>query len=127
MKSPASFASAISTDDHEKNHVLLTTDSQHYLLSPAFDVLPTAQALGYQSMIVGREGTISSVENAISMSQAYGLNRTEALVEASRVAVVVNGWQTHFAACGVDGNTISSLADQIDRGYLLGQRKTLAG
>ena len=113
------------TDDHEKNHVLLTTDSQHYLLSPAFDVLPTAQALGYQSMIVGREGTISSVDNAVSMSQAYGLNRTEALADASRVATVVNGWQTHFAACGVDGNTISSLADQIDRTYLLAQRREL--
>ena len=115
------------TDDHEKNHVLLTTDSQHYLLSPAFDVLPTAQALGYQSMIVGREGTISSVENAMSMSQAYGLNRTDAMAEAARVAGVVNGWQTHFAACDVDGNTISSLADQIDRGYLLAQRKSLLG
>ncbi|MCY7389051.1 MAG: HipA domain-containing protein [Burkholderiales bacterium] len=115
------------TDDHEKNHVLLATDSQHYLLSPAFDVLPTAQALGYQSMIVGHEGTISSVENAMSMSQAYGLNRTEALAEAARVAEVVNDWQTHFAASSVDRNTINSLADQIDRAYLLVQRKALAG
>ena len=114
------------TDDHEKNHVLLTTDSQHYLLSPAFDVLPTAQALGYQSMIVGREGTISSVENAMSMSQAYGLTRPEALAEAALVAEVVNGWQAHFAASGIDGNTISSLADQIDRAYLWVQRKVLA-
>ncbi len=29
------------TDDHEKNHVLLMTDSGEYELSPAFDVLPS--------------------------------------------------------------------------------------
>lgn len=41
------------TDDHEKNHVLLVDDAQQYELSPAFDVLPSGQALGYQQMRVG--------------------------------------------------------------------------
>lgn len=31
------------TDDHEKNHVLLTDDAQTYELSPEFDVLPSGQ------------------------------------------------------------------------------------
>jgi serine/threonine-protein kinase HipA len=35
------------TDDHEKNHVLLMTPSGEYELSPAFDVLPSGQALGF--------------------------------------------------------------------------------
>lgn len=40
------------TDDHEKNHVLLMTDSGEYELSPAFDVLPSGHALGYQQLRV---------------------------------------------------------------------------
>jgi serine/threonine-protein kinase HipA len=39
------------TDDHEKNHVLLVNAAQEYELSPAFDVSPTGQALGYQSSV----------------------------------------------------------------------------
>lgn len=38
------------TDDHEMNHAFLMTDSGEYALSPAFDVLPSGQALGYQQM-----------------------------------------------------------------------------
>ena len=30
------------TDDHEKNHALLRQADGHYLLSPAFDVVPSA-------------------------------------------------------------------------------------
>lgn len=41
------------TDDHEKNHALLMTDAQQYELSPAFDILPSRQALGFQQMRVG--------------------------------------------------------------------------
>lgn len=41
------------TDDHEKNHALLMTATGEYELSPAFDVLPSGQALGYQQMRVG--------------------------------------------------------------------------
>lgn len=35
------------TDDHEKNHALLMTDAQQYALAPAYDVLPSGQALGF--------------------------------------------------------------------------------
>lgn len=113
------------TDDHEKNHVLTVTDAQHYLLSPAFDVLPTGQALRYQSMGVGVDGAVSSVDNALSMPQAYWLNRREALAEARQVVEVVNGWQAHFAAAGVDRNTIERLANQIDRADLIEPRLAL--
>jgi len=112
------------TDDHEKNHVLLLTDSQHYLLSPAFDILPTGHALGYQSMDVGKEGAVSSIENALSMSPSYGLKRHEAINEAKKVAGIVDQWQSHFLKNKVDRNTIAMLADQIDRPHLLEQRRS---
>lgn len=113
------------TDDHEKNHALIVSDTQHYHLSPAFDVLPTGQALGYQSMTVGTDGAVSSVDNALTMAQTYGLSRKDAVAEAKRVSEVVNGWRAHFTAAGVDRNAIDSLGFQIDRPWLLEQRKAL--
>ena len=41
------------TDDHEKNHAVFLTDAQQYELSPAYDVLPSGQALGFQQIDAG--------------------------------------------------------------------------
>ena len=49
------------TDDHEKNHALLVTDAQQYELSPAYDVLPSGQALGFQQMRVGEQEADSTL------------------------------------------------------------------
>ncbi|WP_300649109.1 type II toxin-antitoxin system HipA family toxin [Hydrogenophaga sp.] len=113
------------TDDHEKNHVLLVQDNQQLRLSPAFDVLPTGHALGYQSMQVGKEGAVSSVDNALSMAAMYGLSAREALQEARGVAGVVDRWHAHFIAQGVSAETTALLADQIDRPFLREQRRAL--
>ncbi len=111
------------TDDHEKNHVLLVNSTQHYTLAPAFDVLPTGQALGYQSMVVGKQGAESSIANALSLCSAYGLSAKEATAEVRTVATVVNGWRAHFRACAVPEVLIEQYADQIDRPFLLKQRQ----
>ena len=113
------------TDDHEKNHVLLVADRQNYQLSPAFDVLPTEQALGYQSMGVGADGAVSSIDNALSMCTAYWLSRQEAVTEARRVATVVSTWRVHFKAAGVARSAIDALTGQIDRLWLQEQRTAL--
>ena len=60
------------TDDHEKNHVLLMNDRGEYELSPAFDVLPAGQALGYQQMRVGSHGADSTLANALSECGQFG-------------------------------------------------------
>jgi serine/threonine-protein kinase HipA len=113
------------TDDHEKNHALLMTDAQQYELSPAFDVLPSGQALGFQQMRVGEQEADSTVANALSMSPMYGLAKSEAVKEAQAVAQVIDGWQQHFAACGVSGGDIDLYAQQIDRPFLRDQRREL--
>jgi serine/threonine-protein kinase HipA len=114
------------TDDHEKNHALLVNDTQQYELSPAFDVLPTGQALGYQSMGVGNQGAVSSIENAMSACRAYWLSPEEAANEAREVASIVAGWRKHFKACGVPQKLIAQYADQIDRPALAQQRQPVA-
>lgn len=113
------------TDDHEKNHVLLVTDSQHYELAPAFDVLPTGQSLGYQAMMVGQQGAESSVDNAFSMAGAYWLTPQAAVDEARKVALVVDSWHRHFAKMGLNNAVLSELVAHIDRPFLLQQRRAL--
>jgi serine/threonine-protein kinase HipA len=110
------------TDDHEKNHVLLVDERQRLALSPAFDVLPAGQALGYQQMRVGQDEADSTLTNAMSMSALFSLRRDAAEREVRRVCRVVQGWKAHFAACGVTGRDIDSLAEQIDRPFLRDQR-----
>ena len=111
------------TDDHEKNHVLLAGDAQTYELSPAFDVLPSGQALGYQQMRVGLEHADSTLVNAMSMCRSFGLQNDEAAREVRLVIEVIGRWKEHFRSCGVSGRDIESLAEQIDRPFLEQQRR----
>jgi serine/threonine-protein kinase HipA len=113
------------TDDHEKNHALLMTDAQQYELSPAFDVLPSGQALGFQQIRVGEQEADSTIANALSLSQMYGLTKNEAVKEAQTVARVIDGWRQHFAACGVTSGDIDLYAEQIDRPFLRDQHRDL--
>jgi serine/threonine-protein kinase HipA len=111
------------TDDHEKNHVVLVDDAQAYELSPAFDVLPSGQALGYQQMRVGKEHADSTLVNAMSMCTSFGLKTDEAAREVRVVIDVVGRWKKHFRSCGVSARDIESLAEQIDRPFLASQRR----
>jgi serine/threonine-protein kinase HipA len=110
------------TDDHEKNHALLVTDSQQYELSPAYDVLPSGQALGFQQMRVGEQEADSTLANALSMSPMFSLGKDEAAGEVRAVAQAVGGWKEHFKGCGVTSGDIDLYAEQIDRPFLRDQR-----
>jgi serine/threonine-protein kinase HipA len=111
------------TDDHEKNHALLMTDSGEYELSPAFDVVPSGQALGYQQMRVGANGADSTLENALSECDQFGMKKAEATDQVKQVCAVVESWKEHFARKGVSANDMESLSGQIDRPFLLEQRR----
>jgi serine/threonine-protein kinase HipA len=110
------------TDDHEKNHAVLVTDAQQYELAPAYDVLPSGQALGFQQMRVGELEADSTLANALSMAQLFELGEKQAVAQVRRVARVVAGWRQHFAGCGVTRRDLDLLAEQIDRPFLADQR-----
>ena len=114
------------TDDHEKNHALMVTERGQYELAPAFDVLPSGQALGFQQMRVGEQAADSTLANALSMSALFALKRDEAARETRAVAQVVSGWKEHFAVCGVTPRDIEYHAAQIDRPFLREQREEAA-
>ena len=113
------------TDDHEKNHALLVVSPQEYgrlKLAPAYDVLPTNSGQGYQEFICGAQGRDSTLDNAMSQCQAFGLTPEKAAAEVATVIDVVNTWQEHFARAGVTERDIESLAERIDGEELLAQR-----
>jgi serine/threonine-protein kinase HipA len=113
------------TDDHEKNHSLLVVnpfENGRLKLAPAYDVLPTNSGQGYQEFICGAQGRDSTLENAMSQCDAFGLLPTQAAVEVAKVIAVVQTWKIHFAKVGVTQRDIDSLAQQIDGEYLLAQR-----
>ena len=113
------------TDDHEKNHSLLVVnpfENGRMKLAPAYDVLPTNSGQGYQEFICGAQGRDSTLENAMSQCDAFGLRPSEAAAEVASVIKVVDNWKAHFAQIGVTQRDIDSLAQQIDGEFLLAQR-----
>ena len=113
------------TDDHEKNHALLVTEPTRYgrlRLCPAYDVLPTNSGQGRQEFGVGLDGNESSLQNAMSQCQNFGLSAAVAKAQIARVVNVVNGWRTHFERCGVSKADIESLAERLEGG-LAAQRR----
>ncbi len=114
------------TDDHEKNHALLRQGDGRYLLSPAFDMVPSAQGLGYQAIEVGERGTESSIDNALTRSSSYGMKKDAARAIAREVAGGVEGWQDHFREAGVRGEDLAILSQYIDGENLRSQRHEFA-
>jgi serine/threonine-protein kinase HipA len=111
------------TDDHEKNHALLRQDDGSYRLAPAFDVVTSAQGLGYQAILVGNAGVESSLENALSQSRAFGMKVDEARDIAGEIARHVDGWKEHFRDTGVSERDLDVLAQYIDGDRLGAQRR----
>lgn len=115
------------TDDHEKNHGLLRNEDGNYTLAPAFDVVPSAQGLGYQGMLVGSDGAASSLDNAMSQCTAFGMKKKFAQEVIREVAACVEGWKDHFKALGVTGADMEVLSRFIDSERLAGQRRAFVG
>lgn len=101
------------TDDHEKNHSLL-------VVNPFAN--PTNSGQRYQEFICGAQGRDSTLENAMSQCDAFGMVPKEAAAEVVTVIDVVNTWQEHFAQAGVTVRDIASLAERLDGEELLSQR-----
>jgi len=110
------------TDDHEKNHAFVRADDGFYDLSPAYDVVPSVQGLGQQQLRVGKLEAESSIENALTEVEAFGLKRSAALELIQQVTVVVDGWKEFFQHHGVGQRDLDLLAQYIDGPTLRLQR-----
>ena len=110
------------TDDHEKNHALVRGADGFYALSPAFDVLPAAQGLGYQQMRVGALGHESSIGNALSEARAFGLTDAVARQTVAQISGQVAQWKAVFTHLNVRDADIDVLAQYLDGVQLSEQR-----
>ena len=110
------------TDDHEKNHALVRGADGFYALSPAFDVLPAAQGLGYQQMRVGALGHESSIDNALSQARAFGLTDAQAQQTVAEIVSQVAQWKAVFQELNVRDADIDLLAQYLDGAHLSDQR-----
>ncbi len=111
------------TDDHECNHSLRLGFDGYYELTPAYDVVPSLQNLGYQALSVGTAGAESSLENALTQVREFGIGKARAIELVRQVAQVVDGWQRHFIAQGVGAADLELLSASIDRDALRKQRE----
>lgn len=110
------------TDDHEKNHAMVRQQNGYYLLSPAYDVLPTAQGLRYQQMRVGKDASASTIENALSEAHQFGLTPKVALQIVKDISKQTAKWRPFFIEYGVKQREIDYLEPYLDGDYLRGQR-----
>jgi serine/threonine-protein kinase HipA len=111
------------TDDHEKNHALVRGEDGFYALSPAFDVLPAAQGLGYQQMRVGALGHESSITNAMSEAPAFGLTDAQARQIVQEIVKQTAQWHANFKSLGVREKDLEFLAQYLDGSHLREQRQ----
>lgn len=112
------------TDDHERNHsISLNLADGYYDLTPAYDVVPSLQNLGYQALVVGTAGSESSLENALTQINEYGIKMPRAIELIRQVAAAVDRWAAHFTALGVSPSDMELLAASIDRDALRSQRQ----
>lgn len=112
------------TDDHERNHsISLNLVDGYYDLTPAYDVVPSLQNLGYQALIVGSRGAESSLDNALTEINEFGIKRPRAMALIQQVAGVVEQWAGHFRQLGVCPADMEQLAASIDRDALRLQRR----
>ena len=112
------------TDDHERNHsISLNLADGYYDLTPAYDVVPSLQNLGYQALVVGTAGSESSLENALTQINEYSIKMPRAVELIRQVAAAVDRWAAHFTALGVSKSDMELLAASIDRDALRSQRQ----
>jgi serine/threonine-protein kinase HipA len=115
------------TDDHEKNHALLVVNPGRFAqfrLAPAYDVLPSNTGQGFQEFICGDDLNDSTLANAMSQTEAFGLTQGEAARLVVEVITVVNTWRAHFESLGVTQADLASLAERIDGEGLKSQRES---
>jgi len=101
------------SDDHERNHGFLYRDGQ-WALSPAYDVLPQRQGLGYHHLRIGKDGNMGNIANALSDCQRFLLKPAAAELIVSEIFGKMLGWRDVFANEGVSQQDIKSF-----EGYVL--------
>jgi len=96
------------TDDHERNHGFLYDGG--WRLAPAFDVSSQLTALGYQAMKVGADDTRSTLANALSECEHFGLRPEKALGLVNQLIDSTGALPEVYREAGVDPERVAVAA-----------------
>jgi serine/threonine-protein kinase HipA len=94
------------SDDHVKNHGVLHSGNNRYVLSPAFDLVPQLTNLGYMGMAIKDEHPIAHLDIARDQAPLFGLNPSDAERIISEVAAAVRHWKPLYESLGADTASI---------------------
>ena len=83
--------------------------------------------IGYQAIRVGREGPVSTLDNALSEIRSFGLKLPEAKAIVQDIAQIVDGWRHHFEDCAVKQSDLETLGQYLDNDRLGAQRRAHVG
>lgn len=100
------------TDDHEKNHAFLFKDGA-WKLSPAYDILPQLQGLGFQQLRIGRDGHESKIKNLLSEHDCFLLSKSDAKFIVAAIRNKMSSWRDIFLQSGVLSRDIELLQKYI--------------
>lgn len=104
------------TDDHLRNHGLLSIRNQ-WRLSPAFDVNPNPDSAKARSTsIAGAVSADDEIEGLLALAPRCGLTGTEARQRMSETALAMRGWAEQAAGNGMPPGEISRMRDAITPG-----------
>ena len=109
------------TDDHLRNHGFVH-EADGYRLSPAYDIVPTPmQAMErFQHLSVGKQGRLSTLENALSRPGFFGLSHDAAHKIIEEMVSVVAQWREFFVGEGVSAKDIETLERAFRSPQILG-------
>jgi len=98
-------------DDHLRNHgFIFSPESKGWRLSPLYDVMPrptmTNSQTRYQSIGVGEQGTLSTLDNALTQCLRFRIQPNRACTLMNEVWTVVRQWQQYFEEFGVSSKAI---------------------
>jgi len=91
------------TDDHARNHAFFW-DGKSYRLTPAYDICPLLRAgqTASQAMIVGSNGRESTIRNALSQPEQFGLSYSEAkAIQEEITETIRNRWDETAELAGL--------------------------
>jgi serine/threonine-protein kinase HipA len=104
-------------DDHELNHGLVHLERDAFTLSSAYDLVPglNRHEVHRHALLIGESGA-GTVENLLSVSDAFGLSRDEARRIVTEIeTTVLDRWQESFYEAGFGDEDLHKLADVFRR------------
>lgn len=100
------------TDDHAKNHAFLYQDGIWHL-SPAYDLQPQRQGIGYQQLKIGKHGHEPNINNILSDSSRFLLKAEAAREILGEITQQLAKWPALFQREGVSQRDIDACAPHI--------------